>query len=272
MGIVVPANEAVRSLEGLHLYHANRSNCSACVRMLLEEKRLDWTGHHIDLGRKENISEDYFGINPKGLVPSLVHDGTVVVESNDIMVYLEEAFPEPGFRSVPADRQAEIDYWLKKSGDMHLPAIKTFQYSKVNSRLVKKTEEEETRYWKLQKDPELLAFHGKHSRGKSFSDADLEGATALLDEIFAEMDRTLTDRAWLVGDAYTLADISWAPTITTLMGGGYDFTPYPAVRRWYGVVSARPQFETAVTEWRRKAAYAAAVDPTVSDPAQTTRG
>ncbi len=271
MGIVVPTNEAVLALEGLHLYHANRSNCAARVRLLLEEKRLDWTGHHIDLGKKENISEDYFGINPKGLVPSLVHDGTVVVESNDILVYIEEAFPEPGFRSVPADRQAEIDYWLKKSGDMHLPAIKTFQYSKVNSRLLKKTDEEETLFRKLQKDPELLTFHGKHGRDKSFSDADLDGATALLDENFVEMNRALTDHEWLVDGAYTLADMSWAPTITTLMGGGYDFTPYPAVQRWYGVVSDRPQFQKAVMEWRKMATYAAAVDPTISGTASTTQ-
>ncbi len=269
MGIVVPTNEAVLSLKGLHLYHANRSNCAARVRLLLEEKRLDWTSHHIDLGKKENISEEYFGINPKGLVPSLVHDGTVVVESNDILVYLEEAFPEPGFRSVPAGQQAEIDHWLKKSGDMHLPAIKTFQYSKINSRLVKKTEDEETLYWKLQKDPDLLAFHGKHRQGESFSEADLAGATMLLDETFAEMNRALTDREWLVDGAYTLADISWAPTITTLTGGGYDFTPYPAVQRWYSVISERPQFEKAVLEWRRMATYAAGVDRTISGTAST---
>ncbi len=272
MGIVVPTNQDALSLQGLHLYHANRSNCSARVRLLLEEKRLDWTSHHIDLGKKENISEDYFGINPKGLVPSLVHDGTVVVESNDILVYLEEAFPEPGFCSVSADRQAEIDRWLRKSGDMHLPAIKTFQYSKVNSRLVKKTEEEEALFWKLQKDPELVAFHGKHSGGKSFSEADLAGATVLLDEVFAEMNRILANQEWLVDGAYTLADMSWAPTITTLMGGGYDFAPYPSVQRWYGVVSQRPQFEKAVMEWRRAATYAAAVEPTVAGPASAAQG
>jgi len=39
------------------------------VRMTLEEKGLDWTSHHLDLRKKENISDDYFGINPNGLVP-----------------------------------------------------------------------------------------------------------------------------------------------------------------------------------------------------------
>ena len=70
MVVVVPTNASVLELRGIHLYHANRSNCSARVRLLLEEKALDWTSHHIDLGRKENISEEYFGINPKGVVPA----------------------------------------------------------------------------------------------------------------------------------------------------------------------------------------------------------
>ena len=271
MGIVDPTNTAVLSLKGLHLYHANRSNCSARVRLLLEEKGLEWTSHHIDLGKKENISEDYFGINPKGLVPSLVHDGKVIVESNDILVYLEETFPEPGFRSAPPNRQSEIDYWLQQSGDLHLPAIKTFQYYKVNAALLPKSEAEEALYQKLQKDPDLLTFHGKHSRGSSFTKDDADGAIALLDANFAKMNQALSGSKWLVGDAYTLADISWGPTITTLLGGGFQFTPYPEVERWYDIIRQRPQFEKAVLEWRNKATYAAVRDPTVPAAAPSAR-
>lgn len=270
MGIVDTTSESVRKLNGLHLYHANRSNCSARARLLLEEKGLNWTSHHIDLGKKENISEAYFGINPKGLVPALVHDGVVVTESNDILVYLEDTFPEPGFRSVSEDHQAEIDQWLKKSADLHVPGVKTFQYSRINAALLRKSEEEEALYRKLQSDPELLAFHGKHSQGKSFSKDDEDGAAELLDANFREMNRVLSDSDWLVDGAYTLADISWAPTITTLLGGGFDLTPYPNVQRWYEIVYKRPQFEKAVLEWRKSASYAAGIDLTVpTDPSQS---
>ena len=78
MAFVDPTNRSVLAFDGLHLYHANRSNCSGRVRLLLEEKQLPWKSHHIDLAKKENVSEEYFGINPKGVVPTLVHDGTVV--------------------------------------------------------------------------------------------------------------------------------------------------------------------------------------------------
>ena len=252
---LTPENPEVRAMEGLHLYHSARSNCSARVRLLLEEKRLVWTGHHLDLLKKENISEAYFGINPKGLVPALVHDGRVVIESNDILVYLEEQFPEPGFREVDDALQPQIDTWLRKSGDLHIPAIKTFQYYKLNAAVLEKTPEEEERYWKLQKDPELLAFHGKHSGGKSFSEADAADAIALLTAVFEEMEQALQASPWLVGGRYSLADISWGPSITTVASGGFDFGPFPAIRRWYDALCRRPQFDRAVLEWRKQAQW-----------------
>lgn len=263
MVVVVPTNKTVLELKGLHLYHADRSNCAARVRLLLEEKEIPWISHHINLGKKENISEEYFGINPKGVVPALVHDGTVITESNDILVYLEEQYPEPDFRAVPADRQSEIDYWLKMSADLHLPAIKVHQYYKINAALLVKTEEEEALYNKLQKDPEMLAFHGKHARGKSFSEADDAAATALLDDNFEKMEQAIGEAGWLVGDAYTLADISWSPTITTLLAGSFEFGKYPNILEWYERILQRPQFEKAVIEWRNKATYAAGADPSI---------
>jgi len=266
MGIIQPTNTSVLSLEGIHLYHTARSNCSARVRLLLEEKELAWTNHHIDLGRKENISEEYFGINPKGVVPSLVHDGEVVVESNDILAYLEEKYPDPGFRGVPDGLQPEIDHWLQQSGDLHLPAIKTFQYYKINAALLPKTEEEEALYQKLQKDQEMLAFHGKHSQGKSFTEDDANTAIALLDGAFKKINMAIADGGYIVGNAYTLADISWSPTVTTLISGGFDFSPYPEIERWYETILQRPQFQEAVIEWRKRATYAAGVDPTIPGP------
>ncbi|MDE0819186.1 MAG: glutathione S-transferase N-terminal domain-containing protein, partial [Pirellulaceae bacterium] len=81
MVLVEPTNLAMLDFKGLHLYHAHISNCSARVRLLLEEKKLPWESHHIILAKRQNITEEYFGINPKGVVPSLVHDGKVITES-----------------------------------------------------------------------------------------------------------------------------------------------------------------------------------------------
>jgi hypothetical protein len=50
--IVTPTNKSVTELEDLHLFHADISNCSMRVRMVLAEKELPWTSHHLDLRKK----------------------------------------------------------------------------------------------------------------------------------------------------------------------------------------------------------------------------
>ena len=95
MGLYHSTNDEVRTFKGLHLYHFTFSNCSQRVRIALEEKGLRWTSHHLDLAANEHATPEYRTINPNGVVPTLVHDGRVYIESNDIISYLDEAFPEP---------------------------------------------------------------------------------------------------------------------------------------------------------------------------------
>ena len=85
MAVITPKNKTVETFTGLHLYHGAISNCSMRVRMTLIEKGLAWESHHLDLKKKENISDEYFGINPNGLVPTLIDNGVVHIESNDII-------------------------------------------------------------------------------------------------------------------------------------------------------------------------------------------
>ena len=79
----------------LKLYHNDMSTCSQKVRFLLVEKGLEWEGQELDLRRGDQLQPGFLKINPKGLVPVLIHDGNVVSESNIIIEYLNEAYPEP---------------------------------------------------------------------------------------------------------------------------------------------------------------------------------
>ena len=252
MGLIEPVNRSLKDMRGLHLYHTGRSNCSARVRLLIVEKGLPWVSHHIDLYTKENVSEAYFSINPKGVVPTLVHDGKVIVESNDILLYLEEQFPEPSFTPKKPEDRETMKVWLQRSGDIHIPGIKTFAYAKVNARLVEKTPEEAALYRKLQKDPALLAFHAKHDPGKSFSEEDVNSAAALLHEALSDMDRGIAKTGWIIGDKYSLADISWAPTYTTLHRAGFPLEEFPRIVDWYDRIMQREAAQRALGDWFRE--------------------
>ena len=83
----------------LELYHHGSSVCAAKVRLFLEEKRLSWTGHYIDILKGEQFTPEYRKVNPKAVVPALVHDGKAIRESSVVadarMMRREEMFRTP---------------------------------------------------------------------------------------------------------------------------------------------------------------------------------
>ena len=77
------------------LYHHGSSVCAAKVRIVLAEKSLPWDGVYVDILRGDQFDPAYMKLNPKAVVPTLVHDGKVIVESSVICEYLDETFPDP---------------------------------------------------------------------------------------------------------------------------------------------------------------------------------
>ena len=246
MAVIVPTNKSVESLKGLHLYHGAISNCSMRVRMTLIEKGLKWESHHLDLKEKENISDDYFGINPNGLVPTLVDDGVVHIESNDIIDYLDETYTEPSLRAADIDGMTE---WLHLAAAIHVPGCKPYVYAMKMAPKLKKTAEEQAKYDDLQKNRELKAFHAKHAGDKSFETSDLDKAEAILSACFFKLEKTLEDRTWIMGDQYTLADISWIPLHFVLKGCGYPFEQFPNIARWAKAFAEKDSFRDGVLKW-----------------------
>lgn len=247
MAIIEPTNLAVKELEGLHLYHGDISNCSMRVRMTLEEKGLDWTSHHLDLKKKENVSEDYFGINPNGLVPTLVHDGVVHIESNEIIDYLDLTYPDPPLRQ--SENEAEMLEWLRLAGSIHVPAIKPYVYAKKMAPKLQKTQEEEQRYAALQQNDELKEFHSKHAGASAFSDDDIAASEKRLGEVHTKLNDTLSNRKWIMGENFSLADISWIPIHFVLIGCGYPYERYPHIVRWSEDVAGQESFKSGVLKW-----------------------
>lgn len=247
MAIITPTNKSVETLEGLHLYHGDISNCSMRVRMTLIEKGLPWTSHHLDLRKKENITDEYFGINPNGLTPTLIDGGVVHIESNDIIDYLDEAYPEPSLR--PTSNRDEMREWLRLAASIHVPAIKPYVYATRIQAKVKKTAEEEQKYDALQKNEELKGFHAKHKGASAFTAQDVANAREVLDDCFAKLEATLTGRAWIMGDQFTLADISWIPLHFVLAGCGYPFEDYPNISRWAASFQDRESYREGILKW-----------------------
>jgi len=251
--IVTPTNKEVTKLEGLHLYHADMSNCSMRVRMTLTEKGLPWISHHLDLRKKEAVTPEYFGIHPKGLVPTLVHQGVVHIESNEIIEYLDETFPDPPLQPEAEDERAEMREWLRTATEIHLPAVKTVIYTRKIGKVLRKNDVEDAKYRALQRDPELLAFHAAATSGNGLPQQNVEKAEATLYRLFDKVEAELSEHEWLVGDKFSLADISWVPLHFTLIGVEFPFEErYPHVTAWAAAIRERPSFQEGILRWCAK--------------------
>jgi GST-like protein len=249
MGIITPTSEAVRELRGLHLYHSAISNCSMRVRMALDEKQLAWESHHLDLTKGETHTAEYFGINPDGVVPTLVDNGVVIVESDDIIEYIDEHYPAPPLRPQDPQLRAQVHEWLKLATGIHVRAVKTWIYQNKMRGKLAMSDADWDAYCKRQSNPELLAFHAKSRSEQGFSAAEVAAAKQLLDEGWRRVEQALGKSDWLAGDQFSLADIAWVPLHFTLIGANFDFAPYPSVQRWEARLRERHSFQEGVLRW-----------------------
>src|SRR5262245_35468662 len=77
------------------LYNAAQSTCSQRVRFVLNAKGLAFEEKKLDLLAGDQLKPDYLALNPNGVVPTLDHDGNIVIDSSVIIEYLDEIAPEP---------------------------------------------------------------------------------------------------------------------------------------------------------------------------------
>jgi glutathione S-transferase len=236
-------NPDVKALRGLHLYHFVFSNCSQRVRSALEEKGLAWTSHHVDLPGREHAGREYQSINPKGVVPTLVHDGQVVLESNDILVYLDEHFPEPPLRPADAEARRAVQALIDAASGIQ-PAIKVLSHELVFRRFRKVDAEEVAFFASHHNDKELVAFLRDYAAEDDAWKARLAKGHADMKAALTRLEVTLAQQPWLSGADFGLADISWSVNGHRLCQAGYDLAPFPKLQAWVEKVSARPAFET----------------------------
>lgn len=241
--------------KGVHLFHFMGSSCSQKTRIFLTEKGVEWQSHHIDLPAFENFSEWYLGINPRGLLPALVHDGAVHIESNDIMRHVDANFPGPKLFPDDPGEAAYLERSMKAEDDLHL-CVRTLTF-----RFMAPTE-------KLQKDPAALDTYEKAGSGtvagvvdshkavevKFWRDMAAHGipdekiivAVDAFAPHLAELDGRLEKHEWLLKSGFSMLDIAWWITVHRLVSLGHPMDRYPALTGWYQRLAARDHFSREV--------------------------
>jgi len=229
----------------LKLYHYGDSLCSMKTRLCLFEKRVEFESHFVDLMNWEHLTDSYKKLNPNSVVPTIVHDGTPIIESTVINQYIDEVFEGTSLTPVDPVARAKMRVWCKVQDDILHPAIQkpTFNLL-VKPKLSKKTDEELDDWLSrhpLEKSRKL--FRGA-ARGPVNEDA-LEDATRQFNFVFERMELALSEGDWLCGGEYSLADVACAPILDRL--GQCDwlnlFEPYPKLSEWSERIREREAFK-----------------------------
>jgi glutathione S-transferase len=235
----------------IELHHFAFSTCSQKVRLGFAEKGLDFESREVDLLAGEQHRPDYVKLNPNHVVPTLVHDGFVVIESTLILHYLDDAFPERPLRRPDARGRYEDGLWLKRIDEKLHPAAPTVTYA-IGPRpgiLALPEAEREAKLTAIPDPEERAARRSVIERGVRAPEfrRDLGVFLDTLDAMQAELD----GRSWLSGERPGLADVSALPYVLRMMHLSMDplVEARPAVARWLAAWQERPSYATAVEAW-----------------------
>ncbi|RKZ08694.1 hypothetical protein DRQ32_08890 [bacterium] len=248
------------------LYHYHESLCSQMVRVGLEEKQLDWTSHPILLSEVardgDNLTPEYLRINPKGQVPTLVHDGEPVYDSWEIIRYLDRLRPESGVRLVPDDDdlEREIGVWTHEAGlrdDVQFGANLGTAIPLVSAPVIRACLRKLPLWhvmWKFR-------MHPVPDRRRRFPLARvipipnklLLPAFVTIARALANIEGALSDREdWLLGP-FTMVDVMLMAHFHRLedvaLGSVLDHELLPKTAAYWRRLQARPTYQKAILDW-----------------------
>lgn len=189
------------------LYHAPKSRSSRFV-WLLEELGQPYAIELVTIrGRDGDQDPEYRRIHPHGKVPAIDHDGVIVFESPAIALYLADAFPDAGLGpKIGEPTRGPFLTWLA--------------------------------YYTGVMEP---AFVGK---ALGFTTTNSTTGWAPTDEILAHISGQLKRGPYLLGDAFSTADILYGSTLA-LFKGSPLLPDDPVLDAYVERLRARPAYERA---------------------------
>ena len=242
----------------LELYHHGSSVCAAKVRYALGEKGMEPDKmHYIDVLKGDQFDTEYVKLNPKAVVPTLVHDGKVILESTVICEYLDDVFPKVSLiPDDPYDR-AQMRLWTKAVDESLHPACGEFTFVCCHRHIVLRLPESELEEF-LRSTPAQSVTNKWKERKKEivqmgFEAPGIDHTIRLYDTYLHKMDETLGENKWLAGENFSLADVGLTPYVNRLdmlsMSGMWTGGRLPNVEDWFERIKARPAFKPAFLDW-----------------------
>jgi glutathione S-transferase len=222
------------------------------VQITLIEKGIDWGDVHIDLSRMEQRHPAYLQINPNGLVPTLVHNGQVLWESNVITQYLDDVFPQHRLYPAELSQLQAVREW-QVAEQVMARDFRPLMYQRLMGPILRLTQTLEEALDKVRmttSDPADIEWEEKVW---SLAVIDAAEEQRLEKNLLAWLDRVevaLAETGFLVGGQFSQAEISLYPRISMYSWIGLTISEqrYPHTREWLQRMSQRTSFRQTLSD------------------------
>jgi glutathione S-transferase len=242
----------------LELYHFGFSTCSQKVRLVLAEKNLEFVSREVDILSGGQHDPTYVKLNPNHVVPTLVHDGTALIESTLINEHLDDAFPEIPMRPAAAVGRHALRLWTKLLDEKVHAATAAVTFA-IGPRVMILQQPAAEREEGIEAIPDPKERAARRSVIEHGVKAPVfAGALAQMVDLLDRIEAGLAGSRWLSGDAYGLADAAALPYVLRLdhLAMSPLLSARPRLTAWYERARARPSFETAIAKWAPEPAVA----------------
>jgi len=230
------------------LYNAPQSTCSQRVRFALHAKGQRFEEHKLDLFAGDQLKPDYLAINPNGVVPALVHDGSAVIDSAVILEYLEDIMPDTAaLRPKDPVAVARMRAMMRFVDEVPTPAIRIPSYNLAFLPHFQ-TMSEEAFQALADSKPLRREFLMKMGR-TGFPKADMEEALGRLQRGVDRMAGWLEESGgpWIMRRDLTLVDIAIMPVIVRMADINLDhmWADNPGVAHWLAAIQETDAYKAA---------------------------
>lgn len=247
------------------LYAFPPSHCSQKVRLALAEKGVSYLNRFVDIEmRLQNFEPEYLRLNPRGVVPTLVHGEHVVTDSAKIIRYIDATFDGPSLSPEDEAGRNRMEEWIESQDQLRIRELTFgsmkgalgFALRKVSMPLRKR------KLLRLRKaNPDLAdAYDAKLEdlrqwRSSIASPEEIAQARDEMSAALARVEARLSESPYLAGDRYSLADLAWTCIFARLkmLGLAESFwgpERSPRTDGYYERLRQRPSFRQAGV-WER---------------------
>ena len=170
----------------------------------------------LDIQKKETKTEAFLKLNPNGVVPLLVVDGTPIFESTAILLYLAETYGvDKGFYPPPGLKRAEALKWIVWANVGFFDPMNRFARNTAS----------------------YIPADQHNAKAAEAAKTDLAGA-------FKVLEHALEGKNYLVDDKFSFADLAVTSYLAWLQFMGYDYSSYKSVKAWSERCLGRPAVHT----------------------------